>query len=59
MSKINMEPVLSFSSFGHNSSINEHKHMKLTENICYEMINWILGYGGFGNWRVMLKRRKQ
>ena len=28
----------------HNSSINEHKKMKLTENICYQIMNWILHY---------------
>ena len=32
-------PVLLFSSFGNNSSINEHKNMKLRENTCYEIIN--------------------
>ena len=37
--KLKSHPVLSFSSFEHNSSINEHKNMKLKENICYEMIN--------------------
>ena len=36
--KLKLQPVLSFSSFVHNSSINENKNMKLRENICYEMI---------------------
>ena len=27
------------SSFVHSSSINEHKNMKLSKHICYEMIN--------------------
>ena len=36
--KLKLQPVLSFSSFVHNSLINEHKNMKLRENICYEMI---------------------
>ena len=33
------QPVLLLSSFVHYSSINEHKNMKLKENICYEMIS--------------------
>ena len=37
-SKLKERPVLLFSSFVRNSSINEHKNMKLRENICYEMI---------------------
>ena len=36
--KLKLQPVLSFSSFVHNCSINEHKNMKLRENIYYEMI---------------------
>ena len=40
--KLKLQPVLSFSSFVHNSSINEHKNMKLRESVCYEIINWIL-----------------
>ena len=31
--------VLLLSSFAHNSSINEHKNMKLRDNTGYEMIN--------------------
>ena len=45
--KLKLQLVLSFSSFVHNSSNNEHKNMKLRENICYEMIYWILYYWGF------------
>ena len=41
--------VLEFSFFVHNSSINEHKKMKLRENICYERINWTMYYCGSGN----------
>ena len=37
--KLKLQPVLLFSSFMHNSSVNEHKNMKLRENICYKMIN--------------------
>ena len=33
----------------HNSSINEHKNMKLKENTCCEKINVNLYYWGFGN----------
>ena len=33
------QPVLLFSSFVHNSPINEHKNTKLRENTCYERIN--------------------
>ena len=47
--KLKLQPVLSFSSFVHNSSKNEHKNMKLRHNICYEMIYWILYYWGFGS----------
>ena len=47
--KLKLQPVLPFSSFVHNSSINERKNTKLRDNICYEMINWILYYCGFGN----------
>ena len=37
--KLKLQPVLSLSYFLHNSSINEHKNMKLRENICFEIIN--------------------
>ena len=37
--KLKLHPVSSFSSFEHNSPINEHKNMKLKENICFEIIN--------------------
>ena len=37
--KLKLQPLLSFSSFVHNSSINEQNNMKLRENISYEMIN--------------------
>ena len=37
--KFKLQSVLSFSSFVHNSSINEHKNMKLRESICYESLN--------------------
>ena len=47
--KVTVQPALLLSSFVHNSSINELKNMKLSEHICYEMINWILYYCGFGN----------
>ena len=47
--KVKVEPALLFSSFVHNSSINGLKNVKLNENVCYEMINWILYYCGFGN----------
>ena len=47
--KLKLQTVLSFSSFVHNFSINEHKNMKLRENICYEKIYWILYYLGFGS----------
>ena len=47
--KLKLQPVFSFSSFVHNSSINEHKNMKLRENICYEMIYCFLYYWGFGS----------
>ena len=46
--KIKEQPAL-FSSFVYNFSSNELKSMKLSEHICYEMINWILYYCGFGN----------
>ena len=36
--KLKLQPVLSFSSFVDNPAINEHKNMKLRENICYEII---------------------
>ena len=36
--QLNNQPVLLFSSFGHDSSVNEHKNMKLRENTCCEMI---------------------
>ena len=47
--KLKSQPVLSFSSFVHNTSINEHKNMKLREIIYFEIINWILYYYSFGN----------
>ena len=47
--KVKVQPALLFSTFVHNSSINELKNMKLIEHICYEMINWISYYCGFGN----------
>ena len=37
--KVKVQPALLFSSFVHNSSINDLKNMKLIEHICYEMIN--------------------
>ena len=37
--KVKLQTALLFSSFVHNSSINELKNMKLSEHICYEMIN--------------------
>ena len=37
--KVKVQLALLFSSFVHNSSINELKNMKLSEHICYEMIN--------------------
>ena len=37
--KVKVQPALSFSSFVHNSSINELKNMKLRENTCYEMLH--------------------
>ena len=37
--KLKLQPVLSFSSFVHKFSTNEHKNMKLRDNICYEMVN--------------------
>ena len=39
MSKIKVTTCFIVFIFVHNSSINEHKNMKLRENICYEMIN--------------------
>ena len=47
--KLKLRPVLPFSSFVQNSSINEYKNTKLRENICFEIINWILYYWGFRN----------
>ena len=47
--KVKVQPALSFSPFVHNFPINELKNMKLNEYICYEVINWILYYCGFGN----------
>ena len=47
--KVKEQPALLFSSFVHNSSINELKNMKLSEHICYKMNNQILYYGDFGN----------
>ena len=37
--KVKVQPALLFSSFVHNSSFNELKNMKLSEHICYEMID--------------------
>ena len=37
--KVKVPPALLFSSFAHNSSINELKNMKLSEYLCCEMIN--------------------
>ena len=37
--KVKVQPASLFSSFVHDSSINELKNMKLSEHICYEMIN--------------------
>ena len=37
--KVQVQPALLFSSFGHNSLMNELKNMKLSESICYEMIH--------------------
>ena len=37
--KVKVQPALLSSSFVHNSSINEIKNMKLSEHICFEMIN--------------------
>ena len=34
--KVKAQPALLFSSFKHNSSINELKNMKLSEHICYD-----------------------
>ena len=47
--KVKVQGALLFSSFVRNSSINEFKNMKLSEDICYEMINWISCYSGFEN----------
>ena len=35
---LKFQPVLFLSSFMRDSSINEHKKMKLRENICYERL---------------------
>ena len=37
--KVQVQSALLFSSFVHNSSVEELKNMKLSEHICYEMIN--------------------
>ena len=37
--KVKVQPALLFSSFDHNYSLNELKNMKLSEHICYKMIN--------------------
>ena len=37
--KVKIEPALLISSFVHSSSINELENMKLSEHICYEMVN--------------------
>ena len=47
--RLNDQDDLLPSSFVHNSSVKEHKNMKLRENTFYEMINWILHYCGFRN----------
>ena len=39
LTKVKVQPTLLFSSFVHNASIKEVKNMKLSEYICYEMIN--------------------
>ena len=38
-SKLKGQPSLLFSSFVHSYSINEHKNIKLREDICYKLIN--------------------
>ena len=38
-SKVKVQPALLFSSIVRNSSINELKNLKLSENICFEMVN--------------------
>ena len=47
--KVKIHLPLLFSSFVYNSLINELKNIKLSEHICYEMINLILYYCGFVN----------
>ena len=47
--KVKVEPALLFSSFMHNSSVKKLKNLKLSEHICYEVINSILYYSGFEN----------
>ena len=47
--KIKVQPTLLFSSFAHNSWINELKNVKLSEHICYDLINRILYYCDFVN----------
>ena len=37
--QVKVQLALMFSSFVHNSSMNELKNMKLNEPICYEMIH--------------------
>ena len=37
--KVKVQSALLFSSFVHNSLINELKKLKLSEHICYEMIH--------------------
>ena len=37
--KFKKQPALLLSSFMHNFSINEHKNVKLKENICFEIAN--------------------
>ena len=47
--KIKAQPALFFYSFVCNSSTKDIKNMRLPEHICYEMVNLILYYFGFGN----------
>ena len=37
--QLKSQPILLLSFFVHNSSINEHKNMKLRENTYYEKVN--------------------
>ena len=47
--KVKVQSILLFSYFVRNSSVNKLKNIKLSEHICYEMINWFLYNCGFGN----------